>query len=147
MAKKHPEIVATIQDDFTVKVHIPRLLKAVLAGIGAGEDIRIDIAKWYKKRTKQQNAYLWSLVYPTILKYILEKTGQTFSLDDLHDRYKKKFLGYEVCKIVPGLVKTKSSTETSTVEFSDEFVELICIEWADNGLYIPPPDPKWKDKK
>jgi len=81
------------------------------------------------------------------VNYILERTGQKFSAEDLHDRYKKKFLGYEVCNIMPDLIKVKSSTETSTIEFSDEFVELICIEWADNGLFIPPPDPKWNENK
>ena len=139
---KQPELVATITDYLDLDFAIPRLLTSVLAQIGKGEKVRVDIKKWYKKRSGKQNSYLWAVVYPTIIHYILEKTGQKFTKEELHDRYKKKFLGYEVCELIPDLVKVKSSTELNTKEFSDELVELICIEWADLGLYIPPPKKK-----
>ena len=143
--KNHPEIVADITDEFELKFRIPKFFYLHLRTIGAGVPVRIEVFKWYKKRTRKQNAYLWAVVYPTIIAYILEKTGQKFSAEDLHERYKRKFLGFERCEIMPDLIKVKSSTETSTVEFSDEFVELICVEWSDNGLFIPPPDPNYKN--
>lgn len=145
--KNHPEIVATITDDFKLSYGIPRILELHLRTIGAGVDVRIEIVKWYKKRTRKQNAYLWAVVYPTIIVYILKTTGQRFKTEDLHERYKRKFLGYEECELMPELITVKSSTDLNTIEFSDEFVEEICIEWADLGLFIPPPDANWKEKQ
>lgn len=136
---KKPELVATITEELQLHFEIPRLLRSVLAPIGIGEKVRVDIKKWYKKRSQSQNAYLWGVVYPTILQYITETTGQTFTADELHDRYKRKFIGYEECDILPGLFKTKSSTELDAKEFGDNFIEQICAEWADLGLYIPEP--------
>ena len=139
---KQPELVATISENLELDYDFPRLLTSILASNGKGTKVRVDIRKWYKKRTNPQNNYLFGVIYPTIIHYILEKTGQKFTKDDLHDRYKEKFLGYEVCELLPDLRKTKSSTDLNTKEFSDELVELICIEWADLGLYIPPPKKK-----
>jgi hypothetical protein len=141
MAKKHLEIVATIQDDFTVKVHVPRLLKAVLASIGAGELVRIDIAKWYKKRTLKQNATSWGPDYELILQFIATKTGEIFSEEQLHDFHKRKILGYEESELAAGLIKPKSTTDLNTVEFA-EFRERYCQYWAERGLFIPDPKPK-----
>lgn len=133
------EIVATITDNLELKYHIPRMLTAKLGSIGKGVKVRVDIKRWYKKRSKEQNGYLWSTVYPTITQYILEKTGQKFTSENLHDRYKRKYLGYEQCEIMPDLIKVKSSTELDTKEFWDELIEHICREWAEMGLFIPMP--------
>ena len=139
MAQKEPEIVATITDDFKLEYAIPRMLTAKLSSIGAGKKIRLDIKRWYKKRSNPQNSYLWAVVYPTIIHYILEKTGQKFSAEDLHERYKRKYLGFERCEMMPDLIKVKSTTDLDSKEFWDDFVEYICREWAENGLYIELP--------
>ena len=67
---KNPEIVATIIDEikcshcgtidkkFGFKIHIPKVVETILEGIGAGKKIRIDIFRWYKKRSLSQNSWL-----------------------------------------------------------------------------------------
>ena len=147
MGRTKPEIVATITDDFGLDFSIPRMLDNLLREIGAGVKVRIDIRKWRKPRTGPQNAYLWAVVYPSIIRYIKDATGQKFTAEDLHERYKKKYLGYEVCDI-PGmedLVRARSSTELDSEEFWNELVEHVCREWAELGLYIPLP--KKKDRR
>jgi len=142
MKEKQPEIVATITDDLSLDYSIPVILQRWLRTFGTKTKVRVDISKWYKKRTKKQNAYLWAGVYPVIIQYILETTGQKFSDEDLHIRYKRKYLAYDKSELMPDLVKTKSTTDCNTLEFSDEFVEQICVEWGELGLYIPPPKKK-----
>jgi len=139
--RRGPEIVATITDDFDLSYAIPRVLLNRLREIGAGQKVRIDVVRWKKPRTKKQNAYLWSVVYPTICRFIKDTTGQEFTPDDLHERYKRKYLGYEICEI-PGmedLTCPRSSADCDVEEFWDQLVEHICREWAELGLYIPLP--------
>ncbi len=142
--KKGPEIVATITEDFHLVYAIPRLLENRLREIGAGKKVRVDVVAWKKPRTAPQNAYLWAVVYPTIIRFIKDTTGQEFSAEDLHERYKRKYLGYEVCEI-PGMediIRPRSSTDLDIVEFFDQLVEHICREWAELGLFIPLPNKK-----
>lgn len=142
MKPKRPEIVATITEDFKLEYSVPKMLELHLRTIGAGEKVRSDIIKYRKKRTKPQNAYLWSTVYPTIIAYIMEQTGQKFGAEDLHEKYKKKYLGYEKCKLMPDLIKVRSSTDLDMDEFWEQLIEHICREWADLGLFIPLPKKK-----
>lgn len=138
------EIVGTITEGYQLSLAIPRAMEMRLREIGAGVKVRVDVKKWRKPRTPPQNSYLWAVVYPTIVRYIKDTTGQTFTPEDLHERYKRKYLGYEQCDI-PGmedLVRPKSSTELDTEEFWDKLIEHICREWADLGLYIPLPKKK-----
>jgi len=135
------EIVAEIKPDYTLEYKIPRILLNRLQKIGPGKLVRVDIKEWKKPRTIKQNAYLWSTVYPTIIKYIKDATGQDFTAEDLHDRYKRKYLGYVKCEI-PGMediTRVRSSTDLDIEEFWDQLVEHICREWAELGLYIPLP--------
>lgn len=142
---KPPEIVATITDDLSLSFAIPRMLQAVLAGIGKGEKVRVDIRKWYKKRTLDQNATIWGPDYALIIPYVLQTTGQSFDPEELHDFHKRKFLGFDEAKGFPGLYRVKSTRGLDTVGFAT-FREDYCRFWAENGLYIPDPDPEKKKK-
>lgn len=138
------EIVGTITEEYRLSLAIPRAMEMRLREIGAGVKVQVDVKKWRKPRTPQQNSYLWAVVYPTIVRYIKDTTGQIFTSEDLHERYKRKYLGYEQCDI-PGmedLTRPKSSTELDTEEFWDQLIEHICREWAELGLYIPLPKKK-----
>ena len=139
-----PEIVGTITEDFHLKLAIPRMMENTLREIGPGVQVTVAVKKWRKPRTGKQNSYLWAVVYPTILRYIKDCTGQDFTADQLHERYKRKYLGYEVCD-VPGmddLIKPKSSKDTDTEEFWEKLIEPICLEWSEKGAYIALPTKK-----
>jgi hypothetical protein len=143
-AKRKVELVADITENFELVFPILRALKNRLMEIGAGKRAIISIKEWKKPRSNPLNAYLWAAVYPNIIRYIKDTTGQDFTSEQLHERYKKKYLGYEICEI-PGmddLVKLRSSTELDSQEFWNDFIEFICREWAELGLYIPLPEKK-----
>jgi len=144
--KSKTENVATITDDLKLDYHIPRILIAVLAQIGRGEKVRVDIKKWYKKRTNDQNAVIWGPDYTLIISHILEHTGELFSPGQLHEWHKEKFIGFIKYDQIPGLYKVGSTKDMDTQEFS-EFREKYCKFWAENGLYIPDPDPDKKRRK
>ena len=141
MAKNRPEILAEITDDFQLKFSIPSMLRAYLKQIGAGKKVRIDIARWYKRRTVKQNAVIWGPDYKIILAYLAEMVGEAWTAEELHDFHKRKFLGYKQSLIAEGLLRPKSTTRLDTLEFSG-FREKYCMFWADRGLYLPDPDPE-----
>lgn len=140
----HPEIEAVITDEFKLRFRFPGTMKAYLKAIGAWKPVKLKIVEQKPRRSSAQNAYLWSVVYPHIIQYIFDKTGQTFTAEQLHDRYKLKYLGYEACRIkgMEDLVRPKSSTELDIDEFWDQLIEHICREWAELGLFIPLPKKK-----
>jgi len=144
---KKPDLVATITKDskgnYGLSYAIPRMLQAVLAGIGEGVQVRHDIKKFYKKRSLDQNYTIWGPDYALILNHIRETTGMPFTSEELHNWHKEKFLGYEEAPGHPGLKRLRSTKDLDTVGFA-EFRENFCRYWATNGLYIPDPDPEKK---
>jgi hypothetical protein len=151
MARKHPEIVATIVNKmvcencghttkgFFLLFSIPRLLMSMLCYIGVGKKVRVDIKRWYKKRTNKQNATSWGPDYNLIVAFILTETGDLFTSEQLHDFHKSTFLGFDECELAKGLKKPKSTTDLTTVEYNELFRERYCKFWAERGLYIPDP--------
>jgi len=119
------------------------MLKAVLSGIGKGTQVRVDISKWYKRRTKDQNSTIWGPDYALILAHIKETTGDSFTPDELHDWHKREFLGFKESGRYRGLYKLASTKDLNTVEFA-KFRGDYCDFWGSNGLYIPDPDPAKK---
>lgn len=145
---KRPEIVATITDSLELSYSVPKMLSYHLGTIGKGKRVRVDIKKYSKPSTNPQRGYLWAVVYPTICSYIFDTTGQRFTSENLHERYKKKLIGYESCEL-PGMIdlqKVKSTKDLTAEEFWDDFIEHVCKEWAELGLYVPLPEKKDKDQ-
>ena len=80
-----------------------------------GEDIRVDIEKWFEKRSNQQNRYYWGVV----LKMISDETGH--HPDELHEAFIKKFLSH---KVILGEVVSERSSSLTTTEF-EEYMSKI----------------------
>lgn len=96
----------------------------------------IKIEKYSKKRSNPQNRYYHGVV----LKYLSETTG--FSVSEMHDVLKAKFLPYERANRVTSEVVQfgRSTTELNTLQY-EEFLEQVRI-WALNELdcLIPLPN-------
>jgi hypothetical protein len=98
-----------------------------------------------KTRTSQQNAYLWGVVYDTILKHTpddgesLEKKG--WIDDDLHEFFLGEHFGWNVLEgFGRKRLKPKSrSANLSPTEFSD-FMLSIQAHVAPMGIVIPDPE-------
>jgi len=106
---------------------------------------RLTIQPYKKKRSNDQNAYLWGCVYPTILDAGGESL-QGWTNDDLHDYFLGEHFGWETIegfgrkRIKP----LKRSSKLSTTKFID-FVAFIQNKCAELGIYIPDPNEESQD--
>lgn len=96
-----------------------------------GEEVRLELEKWYKKRSGAQNRYYWGVV----IDILSEHTGYT--PDEMHRYLKKKHLPKE--KIFDENV-LMSTTNLTTADF-EEYMKKIRM-WASSELkcYIPEPN-------
>lgn len=95
----------------------------------------VTVAQYHAKRSDQQNAYLWGVVYKTIS----DATG--YSSDEIHELLGKLFLPDGEIRIGGTVMRRRKSTATlSKMEFA-EYVDRV-IAWAasEGGIVIPAPD-------
>ena len=121
----------------------PRAIERITAFLGRlplDRAWRVMVAEHKRTRTHQQNAYLWGLVYPTILK----GGGETLAgwdADDLHEYFLGECFGWETIEGFgrKRMKPLKRSSRLSTTEFSD-YVGFVQRKAAELGIYIPDPD-------
>lgn len=98
----------------------------------------ITVERFKRTRSTQQNAYLWGVVYPTILR---EGGLGGWTAADLHEFFLGEHFGWQELeglgrkKVKP----LKRSSKLSTLEFND-FVAFIQREMASKGVYIADPN-------
>ena len=97
--------------------------------------VTVDIAR--KRRSDEQNRYLWGCVYPTILQ-----SGQLagWTAEDLHEYLLGEIYGWETVEGF-GRKRMKPIRRSSgmiTGEFAD-YIAQIQQRMAERGIYIPDP--------
>ena len=100
---------------------------------------QVTVEPFNKPRTNQQNAYLWGVVYPTIL----EAGGETlrgWQADDLHEYFLGEIYGWETLEGM-GRKRMKPVKRSSRMSRSDfmNFLEEISQRCANLGIVIPEP--------
>jgi hypothetical protein len=100
---------------------------------------QITVEPFKKPRTNQQNAYLWGVVYPTIL----EAGGETlrgWQADDLHEYFLGEIYGWEMLEGMgrKRMKPVKRSSRMTRSEFID-YLEQISQRCANLGIVIPEP--------
>jgi hypothetical protein len=119
----------------------PQTIKALNRWVSTFKDgthFEIKISQWHKVRTDDQREYYFAVVIRLIAKRL------KCSEEDAHEEMKLEFNPVQ-SKLHPGRIIGGSTKKMNTIEFfSDEnsYVERICRYWAENGLYIPPPEKK-----
>lgn len=103
-----------------------------------GKRLKVTVQEARKRRSDEQNRYLWGAVYPTILQ-----AGQLqgWTAEDLHEYLLGEIYGWETLAGFgrKRLRPIRRSSGMSTVEFSD-FVAQIQQRMAELGIYIPDPE-------
>jgi hypothetical protein len=94
-----------------------------------GKPVELILRRERKRRGSAQNRYYWGVV----IKLFAEAHG--WDGEDLHHELKRRFLAEDPDA---ALVKTRSTTELSTVEFND-YLEKVCQLAAEMDVYIPAP--------
>jgi len=103
---------------------------------------RVIIEPHVSKRSLNQNAYLWGVVYERIRHHLAETglTDEIYGAETLHEYMKAKFLPTRVIEVgKEQKIVSWTTTKLSVVEMRD-FIEQIIHYAADNWeCYIPAP--------
>jgi len=113
-------------------------LTTALRRLEALNDWRIEVTEYKDTRSLEQNAYLFGVVYTTILQHT---DLQGWDLDDIHTFMKGEFFGWET---VTGFGRKrvkpiKRSSRLSIQQFSD-YMEFVIRKAAELGIEIPEPE-------
>lgn len=96
-----------------------------------GKKLVLDVNREKSKRSLDQNAYLWGVVY----KVIADHTG--YSETEVHEVFKRMFLPPRFIKWKGREIKLpNTTTELNKAEFG-EYITRIQAEVADMGITIP----------
>lgn len=123
---------------------------AFLGKLTAAKSWEVTIKLYRKTRSSEQNKALWGVAYPAIVA----ATGQ--EAEDWHAYFLGEWFGWQEYTLFGRKkVKPKRTTTTgfdgepntlSTVEFA-EFYAFIQMRCAQNGIYVPDPDPFWREQR
>lgn len=117
---------------------------ALLNGLSKSRSWVIEIKRYVKERSSDQNRALWGVAYPPIV----EATGQEAT--DWHEYFLGEYFGWVECRMFgrrrlrPARTTTTGfngeDAKLSTAEFA-EFYNFIQRRAGENGIYVPDPDP------
>lgn len=96
--------------------------------------IELILRKEKKDRSNQQNKAYWGIIIEILSE---QEAFGGYTKDEIHDALREKFLSYRDEKT--GLLKMRSTTSLSTVEFNDYYAQIQ--RWAAEFLQIYIPDP------
>jgi hypothetical protein len=111
-------------------------IAAVLKGLPQDKAWRVEVHTHQRRRSDQQNRYLWGVVYGEILKHL-----QGWDKDDVHEYFLGECFGWEIVEGFGAKRKkpVRRSSKLSKLEFGD-YVAFIQRKCAEIGLYIPDPN-------
>jgi hypothetical protein len=120
----------------------PRNLTKIVHFLEAlSESFAWDVAVKRRVRTRSsmQNAYLWGVVYASILKHL-----PGWDAEDVHEYFLGECFGWEV---IEGFGRkrmrpVRRSSKLSTMEFQD-YIAYIQQKMAERGVYIADPN-EWE---
>jgi hypothetical protein len=120
-----------------------RMLAFALAML-PGKRIRVEVSEYRKRRSDEQNRYLWGCVYPAIISAGGEQL-RGWTSEDVHEYLLGEIYGWETLEGFgrKRLRPLRRSSKMTTVEFS-EYVAQIQQRMAVLGIYVPDPgEARW----
>lgn len=112
-----------------------------LQALPLDKPFRVTVEDYKPKRSNQQNAYLWSYVYPTICKNF-----EGWRPEDVHEYMLGRHFGTETLVTpdgeVAGTKPLRRSSKLNKQEFAD-YVAHIQQLASEHGIFIDDPDPEW----
>ncbi len=111
----------------------PQYVAAQLAQYMEGKDIVVLVETMAPRRSLNQNAYLWGIVYPIIA----EATG--YSETEVHEWSKSAYLKPRIIKIKGKAHYVTSSTTSLSVSDMVEYIDKLCLLALELGSRVPTP--------
>ena len=103
-------------------------------------DYEVIIQKEKKSKTLPQLGYTFAVVYPTIIKFVEDSHGESFSSEEMHIWCKKQILGVDHKEIDGEVIEIerelKKSDREEWTKYIDSLIAFVYNRW---GLQIPAP--------
>ena len=119
-------------------------VRAVLESLDQSKAWVVSFKPYRKPRTSVANAYLWGVVYSTMVRDL------GFSPDDWHEEMCIRYFGKVEVKKPSGATLTSPWRTTTTDEFGErdvlsgapfwDFIEFVRRQAAEAGVYCPEPN-------
>jgi len=124
-------------------------LHAFLDKLPVSRSYQVEVKEYRRERTDPQNHALFGVAYPALER----ETG--FTKDELHEAFCKRFFG-TVQKEFAGTVIDKPYRTTTTgpdgkrdvlgtADFA-RFYDMVQQVGAEAGIFVPDPDPLWREQ-
>jgi len=114
-----------------------------IAKLPAGKAFTVEIKEYRRKRSQDQNKYLWGVVYRIIRDAMDEPKPTT---EQLHEYWLGECFGWDVIDqfgmVLKKPLERSHDKDTETFGKYWQFIQRRCAETM--GIFIPDPDPNWK---
>ena len=97
---------------------------------------KVEIAQYARRRSDEQNRYLWGVVYPAF-----EQALEGWDKEDIHEYLLGEHFGWQRIEGM-GRAKVKPlkrSSKLTKAEFAD-YVDFCQRKGAEHGIYVPDPE-------
>lgn len=131
--------------------NVLRNIHAAVDALDAGKVHCIEIGAYRAPRSNDANAYLWAVPYPLIVRAL------GFTSEEWHEEFCIRYFGKRVVQKPGGRTEDVPLRTTTTNEEGErdvvssqvfwDFVELVRRTAAEAGVYIPEPDPFWRESR
>jgi len=129
--------------------NVTRNAHAAIDALDPRKAHRVEIVEYKAPRTQDANAYLWSVPYPLLVRELGHAT------ETWHEYFCGEWFGWRERELPGGrFEKTPVRTTTTNEEGRRDvvpgdvfwnFVENVRRFAAEAGVYVPEPDPFWKE--
>jgi len=110
----------------------------------APEGFEVVIQKHRENKTIPQLGYTFGIIYPTIIGFIEDSHGDTFSVEEIHKYMKRQILGVEHKEIDGDIIEVEIELKKSDKDAWSGYIDrLVAYCWNRWGLQIPAPH--WKE--
>jgi len=131
--------VQTFRLPKTDRERIADNLRAFVMTALPGKELRVEVSEYRKRRSDEQNRYLWGSVYPSIIAAGGEQL-RGWTAEDIHEYLLGEIYGWETLEGFgrKRLRPLRRSSKMSTVEFAG-YVAQIQQRMAILGIYVADP--------